>query len=58
MSSHQGNYNYSMGGKLLAKHKKLLEGNHKCNSCRRIGKMAYADPYLCDDCAKEIYEGR
>jgi len=52
----QGNYNYGMNGELLIKHNNLLKGNHKCNVCKRIGIMAYAKPYICEECSVKIYE--
>ena len=51
------NYNYSMPLKMIRKHQKLLKGNHICNRCRTKGTMTECLPYLCEECAVEIYEG-
>lgn len=36
---------------------KLKKESHRCTRCGLVGGMAYIDPFLCEDCATEIWEG-
>ena len=52
------NYNYSMSASQLNRIRKILEKKHICNVCRKKVICAYVEPFLCERCAIEVYEGR
>ena len=42
---------------IRAMERKMKFENQKCTRCGICGNMTYVKPFLCEDCAVEIYEG-